>query len=130
MPAAGQKIAIFSSFVRRASPNQAATKYAMPIATARRIFSTLSARPPVACPEQPLLAHHRGERWGKQIPGLNEKDLEVTSSGDVLTIRGEMREVDEQKERDAYYVERRFGSFSRSVRLPFEVADEKVDARY
>jgi HSP20 family protein len=65
-----------------------------------------------------------------EIPGLDEKDLEVTLSGDVLTVRGEKREEHEQKERDAYYVERRFGSFVRSVRLPFEVTDEKLDARY
>jgi HSP20 family protein len=65
-----------------------------------------------------------------ELPGLDEKDFEVTLSGDVLTIKGEKKAEHEEKSGDAYYMERRFGTFSRSVRLPFEVQDEKVDARY
>jgi HSP20 family protein len=65
-----------------------------------------------------------------ELPGLNEKDFEVTLSGDVLTIRGEKRAEQEEKKGGATYIERRFGSFARSIRLPFEVRDEKVDARY
>jgi HSP20 family protein len=65
-----------------------------------------------------------------EIPGLDEKDFDVTLSGDVLTIRGEKRSQREQKNGDGYYVERRFGSFSRSVRLPFVATEEKIDASY
>lgn len=66
-----------------------------------------------------------------EMPGLEEKDFEATVSGDVLTLKGEKKAEHERRNGDAYYVERhRFGSFSRSVRLPFEVKDEKVDARY
>jgi HSP20 family protein len=65
-----------------------------------------------------------------ELPGLDEKDFEVTVAGDVLTIKGEKKAEHEEKNGDAYYMERRFGSFSRSVRLPFEVKDEKVDAKY
>jgi HSP20 family protein len=65
-----------------------------------------------------------------ELPGLNEKDFEVTLSGDVLTIRGEKRAEQEEKKGGATYTERRFGSFARSIRLPFEVRDDKVDARY
>ena len=65
-----------------------------------------------------------------EMPGLDEKDFEVTVAGDVLTLKGEKKSEHEHRNGDAYYVERRFGSFSRSVRLPFEVKDEKVDARY
>jgi HSP20 family protein len=64
------------------------------------------------------------------LPGLNEKDFDVTLSGDVVTIRGEKKSEREQKNGDSYYVERRFGSFSRSVRLPFVATDEKIDASY
>ena len=65
-----------------------------------------------------------------ELPGLDEKDFEVTVAGDVLTIKGEKKAEHEEKNGDAYYMERRFGSFSRSVRLPFEVKDEQVDATY
>lgn len=65
-----------------------------------------------------------------ELPGLDDKDFEVTVSGDVLTLKGEKRAEREEKNGDAHYMERRYGSFSRSVRLPFEVKDEKVDARY
>lgn len=65
-----------------------------------------------------------------EMPGLDEKDFEVSLSGDLLTIKGEKKAEREQKNGDAYYLERRFGSFSRSIRLPFEVKDDNVDARY
>jgi HSP20 family protein len=65
-----------------------------------------------------------------EMPGLDDKDFEVTVAGDLLTLRGEKQAEHEHRNGDAHYVERRFGSFSRSVRLPFEVKDEAVDARY
>jgi HSP20 family protein len=64
------------------------------------------------------------------MPGLDDKDFEVMVSGDLLTLKGEKRAEHDHRNGDAYHMERRFGSFSRSVRLPFEVKDEKVDARY
>jgi HSP20 family protein len=65
-----------------------------------------------------------------EMPGLDDKDFEVNVSGDILTLKGEKKAEHEHRNGDAHYMERRFGSFSRSVRLPFEVQDEKVDARY
>ena len=65
-----------------------------------------------------------------ELPGLDDKDFEVTLAGDVLTIKGEKRSEHEDRNGGSSYVERRFGSFSRSVRLPFEVADEQIDAKY
>jgi HSP20 family protein len=65
-----------------------------------------------------------------ELPELNEKDLEVTLSGDVLTIRGEKRAEQEERNGGVCYMDRRFGPLARSIRLPFEVRDEKVDARY
>ena len=65
-----------------------------------------------------------------ELPGLDEKDLEVTLAGDVLTIRGEKKAESEQKKGDAHYIERRFGAFSRSLRLPFVARGEKIEAKY
>ncbi len=51
-------------------------------------------------------------------------------AGDVLTIKGEKRAESENHNGSAHYFERRFGSFFRSVRLPFAVEDEQVEAKY
>jgi HSP20 family protein len=65
-----------------------------------------------------------------ELPGLDEKDFEVTLAGDVLTIKGEKKVGNENRNGGAYYVERHYGSFSRSVRLPFEAGNEQVEASY
>jgi HSP20 family protein len=65
-----------------------------------------------------------------EMPGLDEKDFEVTLVGDLLTIKGEKKTEHEDRNGGAYYVERRYGSFSRSVRLPFAAGDQQVEANY
>lgn len=65
-----------------------------------------------------------------EMPGLDTKDLDITLEHGLLTIRGEKTE--EKKEEDKYYhrVERRYGSFCRTIRLPGEVKSDKIDATY
>ncbi|HEX2841371.1 Hsp20/alpha crystallin family protein [Hyphomicrobium sp.] len=65
-----------------------------------------------------------------EVPGLDEKDLDITIAGDVLTIRGEKVAEAKNENAGAHYVERRFGSFSRSIQLPTEVSEEDVEATY
>lgn len=65
-----------------------------------------------------------------EVPGVDEKDLDVTLVGDVLTIHGEKKHDHEEKDGERHYVERRYGSFSRTVRLPFEASDAGVDAKF
>lgn len=64
-----------------------------------------------------------------ELPGIDEKDIELTVTGDLLTLRGEKKSAHEQANSDSYYAERRYGSFSRTVRLPFELKDE-AEANY
>ena len=64
------------------------------------------------------------------LPGVDEKDVEVTLSGDTLTIKGEKKIEHEEKGDDGRYTERRVGSFSRSIRLPLEVQEEEIDANF
>jgi HSP20 family protein len=64
------------------------------------------------------------------LPGMNEKDINVTLSGDMLTITGERREETEEKERNYYFSERRFGSFRRAFSLPEGVDRDKIDATF
>src|SRR5581483_12364722 len=56
-----------------------------------------------------------------EVPGVSEKDVDVTLAGDVLTIKGEKKAEQTQQNGDFSYMERRYGAFSRSIRLPFEV---------
>jgi HSP20 family protein len=65
-----------------------------------------------------------------EVPGVSEKDVDLTLSGDLLTIKGEKKAENEDKNGNLSYVERRYGAFSRSLRLPFEVKDENIDATY
>jgi HSP20 family protein len=65
-----------------------------------------------------------------ELPGLEEKDIELSLTDKVLTIKGEKKEEKEEKEKNYHFVERRYGSFSRSLVVPDEVDLEKVEAAY
>lgn len=65
-----------------------------------------------------------------ELPGVEEKDVEVSLSGDVLTIKGEKKEEKEEKGEERYRLERSYGSFRRSFSLPCEVNSEKATATY
>jgi len=65
-----------------------------------------------------------------ELPGLNEKDIHLSISGDVLTLRGERIWNQEVKQESYYRGERWFGKFERSVPLPMPVQADKVSASY
>jgi len=65
-----------------------------------------------------------------ELPGLSDKDINVTVSGDMLTITGEKRDEREQKDKNYYWSERQFGSFRRALRLPAHVDRDKIDANF
>jgi len=65
-----------------------------------------------------------------ELPGLDEKNLEVEVSGDFLTIKGEKREEKEEKGKNTYVSERRYGSFQRSFGLPDSIDRAKIAASF
>ncbi|MEW6357748.1 MAG: Hsp20/alpha crystallin family protein [Planctomycetota bacterium] len=65
-----------------------------------------------------------------ELPGVDAKDVDVSLSGDVLTIKGEKKEEKEEKERSYHRVERSYGSFSRTLRLPATVDADKIEASF
>src|SRR6516225_10713829 len=65
-----------------------------------------------------------------ELPGLDEKNIEVKLSNGVLTIKGQKEEDKVEKKADFHLRERRFGSFVRSVRLPETVDAEKIEASF
>ena len=65
-----------------------------------------------------------------ELPGLDDKDVEVSLTRETLTIKGEKREEKEEKGKDYYRSERSFGSFTRTIPLPFEIDAEKAAASF
>jgi HSP20 family protein len=65
-----------------------------------------------------------------ELPGLEAKDVNVTISEDLLTIKGEKKSEQEEKDEHHHFVERYYGSFQRSFRLPVSVQTEKIEASF
>lgn len=65
-----------------------------------------------------------------ELPGMEEKDVEVSLVNNSLTIRGEKKIDREEKKENFHLVERASGSFARSFQIPFEVEAKKVDATF
>lgn len=63
-----------------------------------------------------------------ELPGMTEKDIQVTLSGNTLVIKGEKSQEKEQKEKGYYLSERSYGEFQRSFILPDGVDAEKIEA--
>jgi HSP20 family protein len=65
-----------------------------------------------------------------ELPGIDPKDLDVTLSDGILTVKGEKKQEKEDKGKDYHRIERRYGSFHRSFQIPGEIKADKVDASY
>jgi HSP20 family protein len=65
-----------------------------------------------------------------EVPGVRDKDVTVSITGDLLTIRGERRFEHDVKEQQLLHVERSYGKFERLVQLPIPVQADKVKASY
>jgi HSP20 family protein len=65
-----------------------------------------------------------------EVPGMTAKDIDISLNGGVLSIRGEKKQEREEKEENYHFVERTYGSFNRSIRLPGGVHSDKIKASY
>jgi HSP20 family protein len=65
-----------------------------------------------------------------ELPGVDEKDIDVTVNDQMLTISGEKKSESEHKEGGFLRSERSYGRFSRSVSLPYPIDPDKVQATY
>ncbi len=63
------------------------------------------------------------------LPGLKEKDVDITLSDNTLTIKGKRESESEEKKKNFHRVERSYGEFTRRVALPAEVDPARVDAQ-
>ena len=65
-----------------------------------------------------------------ELPGLDVKNIDLQLSDNVLTIKGEKHEEKEEKTKDRYVSERRYGSFRRSLQVPSSVDADKIEASF
>ena len=93
----------------RVAPREAATRYAPPMDIAERDDAYAIT---------------------VELPGTNKDDVTVEVHEGVLTIRGEKRSEREEKNEQRHYVERTYGSFSRSFRLPANADEGRVNAAF
>ena len=64
------------------------------------------------------------------LPGFSADDVHINITGEVLTIRGELKHEEEQKEKAWHMREQRWGSFERAVALPTDVVADKANAEF
>lgn len=65
-----------------------------------------------------------------ELPGVTEQDIDVSLDDDVLTIRGEKKFDRSDEKENFHFVERSYGTFQRSLRLPFPINPEQVQAHF
>jgi HSP20 family protein len=65
-----------------------------------------------------------------EVPGLEEKDLDIRVENNTLTVKGERKFEKEEKEENFHRIERRYGSFYRAFTLPTTVDTENIGAQY
>jgi len=65
-----------------------------------------------------------------EVPGIEEKDLDVSVENHTLTVKGERKFEKEEKEENFHRIERRYGSFYRAFSLPTTVDTENIAAKY
>lgn len=64
------------------------------------------------------------------LPGIKADEVQINVTGDMLTLKGEVRQDEEKKEKAWHIREQRFGSFERSVALPTAVVADKAKAEF
>ena len=88
------------------------------------------ARSGVFSPSIDIVENDKDIRISAELPGMEEKDIDVSLSRDSLTIKGEKKEEKEDKGKGYYRMERSYGSFSRTLPLPSEIDQDKVKATF
>ena len=93
-------------------------------------FGTIGAGWDAFSPRVDVVETEKAIEISAELPGLDQKDIDVALSRNVLTICGQKREEKEKKGRNCLRVERAYGSFRRSIPLPSGVDTSKVDAAF
>ncbi len=99
-----------------------------------RFFSDLAVEPTIFrsefIPKVDLVEEEKEYVLKAELPGLSEKDIDVSMDESCITIKGEKKEEKEESKKGYYYAERSFGSFQRVIPLPGDIDRDKVKATF
>ncbi len=65
-----------------------------------------------------------------ELPGMEQKDIEISLADGLLTLKWEKKQSSEEQKEGYYHAERSFGAFSRSLAIPVEIEENKIEATY
>lgn len=83
-----------------------------------------------AAPAVDVVESEKAYEITAELPGMDEKNIEVKVANGNLTIKGEKQEEKEEKKKDYYLHERHFGSFERNFEMPEGVDADKIEANF
>jgi len=95
-----------------------------------RFFDVDRDLPTVSLPAVDVSEDNSAFKIAAELPGLEEKDVDVTVTGDMLSLRGEKKQEREEKDKNYYLSERSYGAFQRSFALPKSVDRDKISASF
>jgi HSP20 family protein len=81
-------------------------------------------------PAMDIVETEKAYEISAELPGMSESDVEVVASNGDLTIKGEKKEEKEERKKDYYLSERRYGSFERRMQIPEGVDADKIAASF
>lgn len=87
-------------------------------------------RPTTSVPAIDFTSNDKSYTLSAELPGLTEKDVEISVADGILSLSGEKKEEEERKEEGCLISERRYGSFRRTMKLPEDVDAAKIAARF
>lgn len=94
------------------------------------LWNDAQTRPAVYVPRLDVAETEKEIKVSAELPGLDEKDVQVTLDEDVLTIKGEKKSEHDEKEGGWRRIERSYGTFQRAIALPAKVDREKIVAKF
>ena len=84
----------------------------------------------VMAPRMDIAETEKGYHLSLELPGVAEKDIDVSLNDGVLTVRGEKKAEEKKEGKNWHRVERSYGSFQRSITLPKGIDEEAVSAKF
>lgn len=84
----------------------------------------------LSAPAVDLTEEDKAYRITAELPGMNEKDIDVSIAGDMLVLKGEKRQEHQENAKNHYLAERSYGAFQRSFTLPDGIDRDKIAAEF
>jgi HSP20 family protein len=93
-------------------------------------FGAFEEWPGAFVPTVDVTEEDKEVRISAELPGMDEKDIDVTVRNNILTIQGEKKQEQEEKQKGFYRKESSYGTFRRVIDLPAEVDESKAEAEF